>query len=1088
MNKTIKFENLNTFILEGKEIYPNLIEKEPILSSLTENINNTILKVDSNPSFSGVNINGDYQLESTVILEGIILNTLKQINSPHFPKIYDFFTYKNEVYLQIQNIGIPFDLKKLSEDQLKVVLFQILYALYQGSIYDFCHNNLNIENILIEYIKPEIKIYNIYGIEFQMNNFGINVIITNFEFSRITIYETYIFNSDLKNKLYPQEYDVPYSTSDILKLKEYFEDLPNESLENIFKSKFFKMYKIGGKFFINKPYLNTYHKINLSLNNIPKNLYKSKQFFYRLILLLIDYDKMKNFVPINFLKKYLLGDFLQQFFNFLYNSSCNRLLFRFLETFSNNLKISYSQLKQNNYANIKALNKIIQIYESNNKYIPKIINIEVFEPNLIKNINLEEWLSFDDNFIIKFRDTIYGSNKIYFKDIPLNNIIVEGFFKNNFFEYVKSINSIQYINLENYGIPGLINKNDFLTALPNKNIFEVIDTIEIDGINYNYLINNPKGHSHNFQHIYGLTDEEYKSIQKYTYIYYKNINEYLRSHLNDQEYLENLEMSQEKSWSKIPAVQRLNNTKNLILNLDKVFEKSLKVEIPFVVFRGVKHDEIIQGILPEFLSTSINIDMYLNGVQDFYIYEFILQIGVPYIYVEPITSIKYEYEILLPRGLKVTFLEIKKILGYNIHVMNVELVSENQFLIEQDYFKFKVLTLNIDKEPNVKNECYQNQIISGEIIDSYSKEILENSFVKINGRCYNIDSVQNFADEQRFYYFSLNTSQYQESEIEIRDPFTRFPIDKELYKYIDPTIIIDNNENFNAKIVLLKHIPENICNRKIEFLSIKGDHDLFCKNLNENKKVEFKEYSFQQCENLTRLTINYIEITDVIIPDLISLNLDYTYIQDLKKLNLDSNTIKFLSLKHTSIQQIEEILYLKKLIVLVLSNTRVVNINSLSSCVNLSILLIDHTNVIDISPLKKCKELIFLNLSFSQISNLNVLANCQKLITLILNDTLIKNISKINKCTKLKNLIINNTEITNINFLINHPIKINIICINTKITNFKKLENNKNIKIFKEPEDKSEYIDFMNSFEDMIDNKFDVRSSRNFKNPFIFDK
>lgn len=97
----IKILNLDLLIIEGKDIFPNSIFSNRKKSIIYDN-GNTYIKTNDNTNNTSLNINGDYSCQSTIILEGIIINTLNKLNSPHFPKFYNLFMSENQVYLEIE--------------------------------------------------------------------------------------------------------------------------------------------------------------------------------------------------------------------------------------------------------------------------------------------------------------------------------------------------------------------------------------------------------------------------------------------------------------------------------------------------------------------------------------------------------------------------------------------------------------------------------------------------------------------------------------------------------------------------------------------------------------------------------------------------------------------------------------------------------------------------------------------------------------------------------------------------------------------------------------------------------------------------
>lgn len=99
------------------------------------------------------------------------------------------------------------------------MVFQILYKLFQAQKYNFVHNDLFNSNVLVKFVKPKTIKYIVDNLIFELFNFGINIILIDFEFSQITINNTYIFNYDVQQKYYPEQYTVLNTQSaDICKI------------------------------------------------------------------------------------------------------------------------------------------------------------------------------------------------------------------------------------------------------------------------------------------------------------------------------------------------------------------------------------------------------------------------------------------------------------------------------------------------------------------------------------------------------------------------------------------------------------------------------------------------------------------------------------------------------------------------------------------------------------------------------------------------------------------------------------------------------------------------------------------------------
>ena len=133
-----------------------------------------------------------------------------------------------------------------------------------------------------------------------------------------------------------------------------------------------------------------------------------------------------------------------------------------------------------------------------------------------------------------------------------------------------------------------------------------------------------------------LTSLDIESIEEYTGMSYKNINNFLRGHNKGSKF-----------------------TKKLIFQIDDAFKRAPKVETPFYVYRGTGDSSNsglpYLGISTGYSSTSLTDDQArIFSGKKCCMYKMKLNIGVPYLYLFEISQNKYENEILLPRGIITT--------------------------------------------------------------------------------------------------------------------------------------------------------------------------------------------------------------------------------------------------------------------------------------------------------------------------------------------------------------------------------------------------------------------------------------------------
>ena len=765
---------MDKLIIDGKEVY--LLNKDTIEGKLSKYTKRNI-----------VNENGDYACQNELMLEGLTLSILNKLNSSHFPKFLDLYQYKDNICLSTEPLKERYT-GLLDKEKKNVIAFQILYALYESKVFEFNHNNLTLDNIYLEQVEEEQVKYVIEGYNYSMFNHGINVKFINFDKSRITVYKTYIFN-ELDRK--DEDYDVVYNQTNDLRILDKL--LDDEMLEKIQQLEKITIYSI----------LSSLFDIPLKYLEDPvRTINEDKK---------VKGDEISSYIahyPNSINNNF---DNLDIFNHFIKNKY-NRLLYKFLTLFPIKLDLFRINISLESYSkNRKIIHKLREIFNKKDETIlmkqeklsrKQLSNMklsireegEIYDPILLKYYSKEEWLQDENNIILNIDNKKYGTNKLYFKDIPDNNILVEAVFDNDVLQYRKTLKSTKFINLNKYGINSIINLELFNKSI-NQRELNIIKSNKILTINYEYLLYNPKSYN---KMIHNFTEEEHISLQNYTHQWDGSINGYLRSNLKN--YLEDEDFLKYYNRFDDYPEEALENIKESIRNIDNAFLNTYISEEKFVVYRGTKdcvlYDELNRG----YISTSKKFSVaygFANKEGKGCTYEMHIAPGIPYIYLEDFTLVKGEQEILFPRNLIVT---LKSKIG-NKYIVDVTLSSKDQFKIEndyQEYYESKIEGYMIEKINNTR--CLKNTFEDGIAIDEISgEEIDPNNSVDNDGMCYNkstlIQLLENCIDENE----------------EFVDPFTRIKFNNDIIKQLLDSnysksiyYYFENNKNFEIVKYLIK--------------------------------------------------------------------------------------------------------------------------------------------------------------------------------------------------------------------------------------------------------------------------------------------
>jgi hypothetical protein len=801
---------MDKLVIDGNKIYENLKYKdildenfifikeengEYIFEYLNTTIKSQLKILDSNE----LNDYGDYACKSTIILESLILTFLNKLESPHFPKLLDTFRYEDEILLQTEKInGEPYHLIKdrLNDSEKDVIVFQILYSLYESSIFDFTHGNLIESNVIIEIVDEEEIEYNICGESHKMFNCGINVKLINFQFSRITAYKTYIFNENERKEKFSNRYEVPFDQNeDIRKILHNVNFLSLQMREKLKKS------------------VNFNSGVNLTVNKIISFLFGFKYFNQKREKKTMNEDKIIDDQDEDIYPKYII-DFPNvekygiltkrkkaEFLDYLLGYKYNRLLYKYL-TYFPDIKLDKAKINIgiDCYSkNRKIINKLNEVYNKTKDFIKPIKQFksieriqddielkEIFDPIMLQYYDTDEWLSQKNNIIFDVDGSYIGSNRSYFFNVPESNLISKVIFDNGVVNYSKSLHSTRYINLNKYGISNVIIEYEYFLASLSSNVIKIIKVDKIIGINYEQLSNNPKTYETKYNTM--IFDKSH-SLTNYSHQWDSAINGYLRSIFSGEDFTEGeffLDLYERFGTYPEEAIQ---NIKEAIKEIDDAFLDSYIVSKEIVVYRGVTDGKLYDGINPGFISTSqaYKIAYAFSGGSS--VYEMHVLPGVPYLYMRNFSKHEEEEEILLPRNLKVTLREKK---GKN-YIVDVSLSSENQFDLKKEYKSYDVCLI---KDFNIEVEkkemvCYRNTIKDGNIIDDLTGDIIDfSSSINFDGRCYNKSSLVLLLVNGYYGDFSF---------FDFVDPFTRIKFPSSV---ISEIIDLLNEESDKDKLLI----------------------------------------------------------------------------------------------------------------------------------------------------------------------------------------------------------------------------------------------------------------------------------------------
>lgn len=819
---------METLLVDGNEIYENLETSDYCFSdmNLIHERNNssvyetasTIVKTQKPKSYDCINDNGDYACKSTIILESLVLTVLNKLNSKHIPRIISTTSCGKNVYLEIEKVNgktLTEVHHLLTDSQKEAIIFQILYTLYEFQVYEFQHGDLIGSNIMIEFVPETITEYNISDEVYLMSNYGINVKLIDFEFSRVTVFGIYIFNENVRKQYYVDEYDVKYNPLiDIGRLL----GNPNLMTQNI-KDRNNILFNRDYKFNVIAPYpvIDIYGVISLLFDLPKKNVIISKK--------TINEDKStqmklnsreEGFIPYsvaNYPNEKLDDPNLEQILDSLTSKKYNRLVYRFL-TFFPDVKILYHKIEPgpDSYSNnrriinlLRTLSKvktdnritISKVNIENQTFENEVYQSEVFDPILLEYVDRNNLLSDKDNIIFHLDGKQYASKKSYFDLIPESNIIVEVFSTNGLTDYIRTSRSTKYINLFKYGINAIIEYELFIEAIKDdkQEYFIALMAKDIIGANYELIIHNPKSYFLSDDSIVGFENKQYNSLKNYTSKWDRAINIYLRSKLSDEEYVKNKEfLKYYLEFGDYPE-DALENIKETIKNIDLAFYEGFINTEEMVLFRGTSDCNLYDGVNIGFMSTSKSYRVAKSFAGDTgCVYEIHVGNGVPYIYMESLTNVDGEEEILLPRGLMTI---LRKRVG-NTFVIDVIKENDRQFNIEEKFNNYSISSIDgyYIQHKEKCSMCYKNIMKDGDYIDEVKGDIIDmDNSINNNGMCYNTSTLSEILEE------CLTDHEF----VPFVDPFTRIAFSNEIIIEVieDYKVTVDDNTTYLFKYFLV---------------------------------------------------------------------------------------------------------------------------------------------------------------------------------------------------------------------------------------------------------------------------------------------
>ena len=162
----------------------------------------------------------DLPIDSSAVLEYIVYVSLMHIeDTRHITRLRAFYIENNRPNLAIEKLdtdfrGLPRALgRRLTEEDTRTVLFQVLYSLYITHGLDFNHRDLIRKNIMFKLVPVADEDYMVGPTHFKMSNRGFHFKLVDFDLSRITPRPgVNIYNTSTSRRRYNSEH-VTYANS-----------------------------------------------------------------------------------------------------------------------------------------------------------------------------------------------------------------------------------------------------------------------------------------------------------------------------------------------------------------------------------------------------------------------------------------------------------------------------------------------------------------------------------------------------------------------------------------------------------------------------------------------------------------------------------------------------------------------------------------------------------------------------------------------------------------------------------------------------------------------------------------------------------
>jgi hypothetical protein len=307
----------------------------------------------------------------------------------------------------------------------------------------------------------------------------------------------------------------------------------------------------------------------------------------------------------------------------------------------------------------------------------KNLHLDGYDPFLNERINKQAWLDqHPTNIVITYNGIDICLNTNYFTNTIEENLILPCVIQQKTLLFQETMEQPSYINLMRYGFgtPLCVLETEMQSITNTKRMLTMQDTPEeIVGINKEFIVHNPSSYDNTL--MYGVEYQHELPLKRYTSNLFKSINGYLRTNKLDT---------------------HTEDIVHYVSIIDNAFHFALKFQEQYILYRGFNFDiycpkhyydehntckisaenqqktydefeQQINGIELGYLSTTSNFNIAGSFTGDGVccILKLIVDIGVPYIYLNHISEHRGESEFLLPRNLVIKL--IKSEMTQTIH-------------------------------------------------------------------------------------------------------------------------------------------------------------------------------------------------------------------------------------------------------------------------------------------------------------------------------------------------------------------------------------------------------------------------------------